>query len=84
MSTKPVKHSPLNEVAALRDDIVYLKAKNDTLTLQLKNLQEERYMLHTIFTRVLGLLNKATPYVHWPLGKLHLLIMSIDDIVRPL
>lgn len=84
MSTKPVKHSPLNEVGALRDDIAYLKAKNDILTQQLKNLQEERDTLHTIFIRVRDLLIGATPYIHWPIGKLHLLIISIDNIVRPL
>lgn len=84
MSTKPAKSSPLNEVGSLQDEIASLKAKNEILTLRLKNLQEERDMLHTIFTRVLELLNKATPYVHWPLGKLQLLILSIDDIVRPL
>jgi hypothetical protein len=77
MSTKPLKPSPLNEVASL-------KAENARLVEQLKKLQEERDMLHTIFTRVLGLLNKATPYLHWPLGKLQLLMLSIDDIVRPL
>jgi len=77
METKPSKPSPLNELASL-------KAENARLTERLEKLQKERDLLHTIFTRVLGLLNKATPYVHWPLGKLHLLILSIDDIVRPL
>jgi hypothetical protein len=77
MDTKPSKPSPLNELA-------FLKAENARLTERLEKLQKERDLLHTIFTRVLGLLNKATPYVHWPLGKLHLLILSIDDIVRPL
>jgi|688.fasta_scaffold1845641_1 hypothetical protein len=77
MDTKPSKPSPLNELASL-------KAENARLTERLEKLQKERDLLHTIFTRVLGLLNKATPYVHWPLGKLHLLILSIDDIVRPL
>jgi hypothetical protein len=77
MDTKPIKSSPLNELA-------FLKAENARLTERLEKLQKERDLLHTIFTRVLGLLNKATPYVHWPLGKLHLLILSIDDIVRPL
>jgi hypothetical protein len=77
MDTKPIKSSPLNELA-------FLKAENAILNERLEKLQAERDLLHTIFTRVLGLLNKATPYVHWPLGKLHLLILSIDDIVRPL
>ena len=77
MDTKPSKPSPLNELASL-------KVENAILNERLEKLQAERDLLHTIFTRVLGLLNKATPYVHWPLGKLHLLILSIDDIVRPL
>jgi hypothetical protein len=77
MDTKPSKPSPLNELA-------FLKAENARLVERLEKLQKERDLLHTIFTRISGLLNKATPYVHWPLGKLHLLILSIDDIVRPL
>jgi len=84
MSTKPAKSSPLNEVGSLHDEIASLKAKNDILNLQLKKLKEERDLLHNIFTRVSGLLNKATPYISWPLGRLLLLLLSIDDIVRPL
>lgn len=84
MSTKPAKSSPLNEVGKLHDEIASLKAKNAKLTERLEKLQEERDLLHTIFTRVSGLLNKATPYISWPLGRLLLLLLSIDDIVRPL
>jgi hypothetical protein len=77
MDTKPSKPSPLNELASL-------KAENARLVEQLKKLQEERDMLFNIFTRVSGLLNDSTPYLCWPLGKLQLLILSIDNIVRPL
>jgi hypothetical protein len=77
MDTKPSKPSPLNELA-------FLKAENARLIEQLKKLQEERDVLHIIFTRISGLLNDSTPYLCWPLGKLQLLILSIDDVIRPL
>jgi hypothetical protein len=81
-SFKPSKSSPLNEIGILRDENTFLKTKNEFLTKRLENLQKERDLLFDIFIRVRDLLNKATPYFNWPIGKLQLLLLSIDNIIR--
>jgi hypothetical protein len=79
---KPSNPSPLNELGIVLNQNKFLKAENEILIKRLEKLQEERDLLFNIFIHVRDLLNKATPYFNWPIGKLQLLLLSIDNVIR--